>query len=138
MFSFSPTLRTEAGNMKLFGGNNPAAVLYLKADFIAKNPETVQRLVMPSTRRLSGWRRPRPRISPRWCRRPTHLGDKPLYLAAVKTSKPMYSKTGMIPDTGMKNAYNMLTQFDKQLAAANIDLSKTFDGSFVKKAASGS
>ncbi len=37
--------RTEEGNMKLFGGNNPAAVVYLKADFIEKNPVTAQRIV---------------------------------------------------------------------------------------------
>src|SRR6266849_1603593 len=37
--------RTEEGNMKLFGGNNPAAVVYLKTDFISKNPVTVQHLV---------------------------------------------------------------------------------------------
>ncbi|MBI3435276.1 MAG: ABC transporter substrate-binding protein [Proteobacteria bacterium] len=37
--------RTEEGNMKLFGGNNPAAVLYAKTDFIEKNPVTVQKLV---------------------------------------------------------------------------------------------
>ncbi len=37
--------RTDADNMKLFGGNNPAAVAYFKTDFIAKNPVTVQRLV---------------------------------------------------------------------------------------------
>jgi NitT/TauT family transport system substrate-binding protein len=28
--------RTDEGNMKLFGGNNPAAVVYLKTDFISK------------------------------------------------------------------------------------------------------
>ena len=32
--------RTEEGNKKLFGGNNPAAVVYLKHDFISKNPLT--------------------------------------------------------------------------------------------------
>ena len=43
--------RTEEGNKKLFGGNNPAAVGYLKNDFIEKNPETTQALVNASTRR---------------------------------------------------------------------------------------
>jgi NitT/TauT family transport system substrate-binding protein len=37
----------------------------------------------------------------------------------------------------MKNALNMLVQFDKELAAAKIDLAKTFEGQFVKKAAGG-
>ncbi len=37
--------RTEEGTRALFGGSNPAAVLYLKQDFIEKNPNTVQALV---------------------------------------------------------------------------------------------
>jgi NitT/TauT family transport system substrate-binding protein len=32
-------------NYQLFGGTNPAAVLYAKQDFIAANPNTVQALV---------------------------------------------------------------------------------------------
>lgn len=42
--------RTEAGTRALFGGSNPAAVLYAKGDFIAKNPATAQRLVNAFTR----------------------------------------------------------------------------------------
>src|SRR3546814_10394172 len=37
--------RTEAGTKAIFGGSNPAAVLYLKREFIEKNPQTVQALV---------------------------------------------------------------------------------------------
>ena len=37
--------RTEEGTRAIFGGSNPAAVLYAKQDFIARNPNTVQALV---------------------------------------------------------------------------------------------
>ena len=37
--------RTEEGTRAIFGGSNPAAVLYVKQDFIDKNPNTVQALV---------------------------------------------------------------------------------------------
>jgi NitT/TauT family transport system substrate-binding protein len=47
----------------------------------------------------------------------------------------MYSTTGVVSEKGMKNAYDMLVQFDKDLAGAKIDLAKTFDGRFVQKAA---
>src|ERR1700720_2575032 len=36
--------RTEEGTRKIFGGSNPAAVLYLKQDFIERNPRTTQAL----------------------------------------------------------------------------------------------
>ncbi|MFX5344483.1 hypothetical protein ABTC63_21860, partial [Acinetobacter baumannii] len=32
--------RTTAGTEAVFGGSNPAAVLYIKQDFIARNPNT--------------------------------------------------------------------------------------------------
>jgi NitT/TauT family transport system substrate-binding protein len=62
------------------------------------------------------------------------IGDRALYINAFKASSPMYSKTGLIPDKGMQNANDMLVQFDKEVAAAKVDLKKTFDDRFVKKA----
>jgi|UniRef100_UPI001953D59B NitT/TauT family transport system substrate-binding protein len=64
-----------------------------------------------------------------------YLGDRALYLAAVKASKPMYSVTGIIPPEGQKNALDMLVKFDAEMKDAKIDLSKTFNDSFAKKAA---
>ena len=95
--------RTEAGNMKLFGGNNPAAVVYFKTDFIDKNPDTVQASSTPSTRRsMAGEGHARGHrqdgaggISASATRRSI--------LAAVKASQPMYSKTGIITPEGMQN-----------------------------------
>ena len=43
--------RTEAGTRALFGGSNPAAVLYIKKDFIDRNPKTTQRSSTRSSRR---------------------------------------------------------------------------------------
>jgi NitT/TauT family transport system substrate-binding protein len=64
-----------------------------------------------------------------------YLGDKALYLAAVKANKPAYSLTGVIPAAGMQSASDMLVAFDPELRDAKVDLAKTFDGRFVKKAA---
>jgi len=64
-----------------------------------------------------------------------HLGDPKLYMKAVQSSRPMYSRDGIVTEQGMKNAYNMLAQFDEELRNAKPDLSKTFDGQFIKKAA---
>jgi sulfonate transport system substrate-binding protein len=128
-------LRTEAGNMKWFGGNNPSAVLYTKADFIAKNLVTTQHLVNAFYKTLKWLEKATPEDVAKVVPEQYYLGNRGLYVAAVKNSKPMYSTTGVVSENGMKNAYNMLIQFDKQLAAAKIDLAKTFEGQFVKKAA---
>lgn len=129
--------RTEEDNMKLFGGNNPAAVVYLKNDFIEKNPETVQRLVNAFYKALKWLEKATPEDVAKAVPPEYHLGDRALYLAAVKASSPMYSKSGIVTPEGQKNGYELLVQFDKELQQAKVDLAKTFDGRFVQKAASG-
>jgi NitT/TauT family transport system substrate-binding protein len=126
--------RTEAGTRALFGGSNPAAVLYTKEDFIAKNPVTTQRLVNAFMKSLKWLQSATPEqvadtVPPEY-----HLGDKPLYLAAVKNSLESYSRTGIIPPDGMASVMDMLKQLDPELAGAQVDLAKTFDDRFVKRA----
>ncbi len=127
--------RTEEGNQKLFGGNNPAAVAYLKNDFIEKNPETTQRIVNAFHKALKWVEKATPDDVARTVPEEYYLGDKALYLAALKASAPMYSRTGVIPPNGMQNANEMLVLFDKEVADAKVDLNKTFVDRFVKKAA---
>lgn len=127
--------RTEDGNMKLFGGNNPAAVVYFKKDFIAKNPNTVQHVVNAFYRTMKWLEKATPEDVAKNVPEEFFLGDKALYLAALKASRPMYSTTGIIPPKGMQNALDMLVQFDPEMKDAKVDLSKTFDDRFVKKAA---
>jgi NitT/TauT family transport system substrate-binding protein len=127
--------RTEADSKKLLGGNNPAAVVYLKQDFIEKNPRTVQAIVNAFYKTQKWLEKATPDDIARTVPEEYYLGDRGLYLAAVAASKPMYSVTGIIPPEGMKNALDMLVQFDAEIKNAKVDLSKTFNDSFVKKAA---
>lgn len=129
--------RTEEGNQKLFGGNNPAAVVYLKQDFIKKYPVTTQKLVDAFYKTTKWLAQASPEDIAKVVPEEYFLGDRALYLAAVQASAPMYSKTGIIPPEGMKNALDMLLQFDPELANAKIDLKRTFDDRFVRKAAGG-
>ncbi|OYY07438.1 MAG: ABC transporter substrate-binding protein [Rhizobiales bacterium 35-68-8] len=126
--------RTEAGNDKIFGGTNPAAVLYMKTDFVKENPVTTQKLTNAFYKALKWLKTATPEDVAKVVPEEYLLGDKSLYIAAVTASKPTYSLDGVIPESGMKNALNMLVEFDPELKAAKIDLNKTFDGRFVKKA----
>jgi NitT/TauT family transport system substrate-binding protein len=129
--------RTEEGNVKLFGGNNPAAVVYLKSDFIEKNPVTTQRITNAFYKALKWLEKASPEDVAKTVPEEYYIGDRALYLNAFKASSPMYSRTGLIPDKGMQNANDMLVLFDKEVADAKVDLKKTFDDRFVKKAAAG-
>lgn len=130
--------RTEEGNQKLFGGNNPAAVVYFKADFVQKNPETVQRVVNAFYKTLKWLEKASADDVAKTVPPEYHLGDAALYKKAFEASKAMYSKDGIVSAAGMKNAYDMLKDFDEELKTATVDLAKTFDGRFVQKAAGGS
>ena len=127
--------RTEEGNQKLFGGNNPAAVVYLKTDFIQKNPETTQRIVNAFYKALKWLEKASAEDVVKTVPEEFYLGDRNLYISAFKASAPMYSKSGIIPEQGMKNANEMLILFDQEVADAKVDLRKTFDDRFVRKAA---
>ncbi|HEX8666194.1 MAG TPA: ABC transporter substrate-binding protein [Beijerinckiaceae bacterium] len=126
--------RTEAGTRALFGGSNPAAVLYTKQEFIEKNPNTTQRLVNAFMKALKWIETATPEqvadsVPPEY-----HLNDKPLYLKAVANSKESYSKTGVVSPQGMASILDMLKTLDPELQNATVDVSKTFDDRFVKRA----
>ncbi|MBM3530236.1 MAG: transporter substrate-binding domain-containing protein [Alphaproteobacteria bacterium] len=127
--------RTQEGNQKLFGGNNPAAVIYLKQDFIQKNPVTVQRIVNAHYKALKWLEKASAEDVAKTVPEAYYIGDRALYISAFNASRPMYSRTGLIPPKGMQNANEMLVLFDKEVADAKVDLGKTFDDRFVKKAA---
>jgi NitT/TauT family transport system substrate-binding protein len=129
--------RTEQGTRAIFGGTNPAAVLYIKQEFIEKNPNTVQALVNALYKSLKWLEKATPDEVAATVPEDYYLGDKPLYVAAVNANKPVYSLTGVIPAAGMQSAADMLLAFDDELKSAKIDLAKTFDDRFVKKAAAG-
>src|SRR5712671_2598439 len=127
--------RTEEGTRAIFGGSNPAAVLYARQDFIARNPNTTQALVNAFYKTLKWLERASPEQVAATVPEEYWLGDKALYMAAVKASKPAYSLDGVIPAAGMRSANDMLIAFDEELKGANVDLARTFDDRFVKKAA---
>jgi len=130
--------RTEAGTKALFGGTNPAAVLYTRGDYIKSNPQTVQHLVNAFEKALKWLASAKPEdvadlVPPEYL-----LNDRPLYIAAVKASLESYSRTGIISKDGMESVYSALKQLDPTMKDANVDLSTTFVDSFAKKATGGS
>jgi NitT/TauT family transport system substrate-binding protein len=127
--------RTEAGTRALFGGSNPAAVVYTKNGFIESNPVTMQRLVNAFMKSLKWLATATPDQVADTVPAEYHLGDKTLYLQAVKNSLESYSRTGLIPAEGMASVYELVKSLDPELESAKVDLATTFDDRFVKKAA---
>ena len=127
--------RTTEGTTKVLGGPMSAAVLYLKRDFMDKNPNTVQALVNAFYKTLLWLDKATPEQIADKVPQEYWLGDKALYMAAVKNNLQVYSRDGVVSAESQKRSLDFLKQFDKEIAAATIDTAKTWDERFVKKAA---
>jgi len=127
--------RTTEGATKVFGGTMSAAVAYLKRDFVEKNPNTVQALVNAFYRTLKWLDKATPEQVAENVPQEYWLGDKALYIAAVKANLQIYSRDGVVSEGSRKRSLEFLRQFDKEMAAATLDPAKTWDGRFVTKAA---
>nr|WP_306888422.1 ABC transporter substrate-binding protein [Ancylobacter amanitiformis] len=128
--------RTTEGTEKLFGGMNPAAVLYFKESFIEANPKTVQALTNAFYRTLKWLEKATPDEVAATVPEEYWLGDKALYIKAFNASRPSFSTNGNIDEASRKAALNLIATTDPTIDPASIDLSKTFDGSFLAKAKS--
>lgn len=126
--------RTEAGTRQIFGGANPAAVIYTRQDFIEKNPNATQRVVNAMKKALDFVRTATPAEIAEIVPPEYHLGDKALYIAAVGALKESYSQTGVIGTDGMTSMMDALKTLDPEIAGATVDLARTFDGTFIRKA----
>jgi len=124
--------RTEADTIALLGNPAPAAVLYMKPKFAEENPETVQRLVNAFHKTLVWLETATPEEVAEVMPEEYYLGDKEMYVQAVKDSLGAYSRTGKITEAGMEGAKALLS-FDASLDFDSLDVAKTFDSTFIDR-----
>jgi NitT/TauT family transport system substrate-binding protein len=126
--------RTRKGTEELFGGPYPEAGLYATADFIAKNPNTIQALTSAIVR------------AELWMQKATvddiaanvpaeyMLGEKDLYLASYQKMRESHAPDGQITKEGAQIVLNVLAAFLPEVKAANIKVEDTYDNRFVAAA----
>ncbi|MEJ0076748.1 MAG: ABC transporter substrate-binding protein [Alphaproteobacteria bacterium] len=126
--------RTEKGTIDLFGGPYPEAGLYATADFIAKNPNTIQALTNAIVR-AELWMAKASMDDIAANVPPEHmLGDKELYLASYKKMREAHSPDGQITKQGAQIVLNVLSTSLADVKAANIKVENTYDNHFVENA----
>ena len=111
-------------------------MLYFRQDFIEKNPNTTQALVNAFYKTLKWLEKATPEEIAATVPEDYYLGDKPLYIAAVKANKPVFANrrhSSCRHEVGGRHAASLR----RRARDAKIDLAKTFDERFVKKAAGG-
>jgi sulfonate transport system substrate-binding protein len=129
--------RTQKDTLDVFGGEYPGGALYTRADWIAKNEATVQKLTNAMMATLK-WihSHSAEEIA---AKMPEEMvgADKALYIASLKNMMPMYSTTGLMDPKGAQAVLAVFSQSVPEIAKANIDLSKTYTNKFVEAAAKG-
>ena len=129
--------RTLDGTLQVFGGPYPAAVLYTPRTFIEKNPRTTQALVNAFVRGLRWMAGHSAEEIAAVMPEEYALGNKPLYVQAIKNSLPMFSPDGRFTREGADTAYAVLKAFDADVRNANIDVAATYTDAFVDKTPAG-
>jgi NitT/TauT family transport system substrate-binding protein len=62
------------------------------------------------------------------------LGNRDVYVRALAASQAMYSPDGRFVPGAVETAYQVLKVFDPSVAAATVDMSKSYSGAFVDRA----
>ena len=128
--------RTTAGTQAVYGGPYPGGVVYATPAFIEKNPRTVQAIVTAFSRALKWLASHSAEDIAKLMPEEYALGNLPIYIRALNASKPMYSPDGHFEPGAVETAHAVLKVFDPAVTGATIDLSKTYNSSFIQKALS--
>ncbi|MBP9060677.1 MAG: ABC transporter substrate-binding protein [Rhodoferax sp.] len=126
--------RTLKGSVDVFGGPVPAGCLYASAEFIQRNPNTVQALTYAIIRALKWLQTAGPgdiikTVPPAYL-----MGDRALYLSAFNKVRGAISPDGLMADEGPRISVMALASFDSSIKLDKIDLSKTYTNAFARKA----
>ena len=129
--------RTLEGTTKVYGGPYPAAVLYTPAAFVEKNPNTIQAMVNAFVRGLKWVQAHNAEEIAKMMPEEYMLGDRPLFVEAIKANHDAYSPDGRFLKNGPETALKVLQAFDPNVQNAKIDLAKTYTDKFVNAANAG-
>ena len=126
--------RTTAGSTALFGGPVPAGCLYAPAEFIEKNPKTVQALANAMVRALKWLQKATPEQVASTVPNDYLVGDKALYIATYQKVRETFSLDGTVPADGAKISLAMTTAFNPSVNPSSIKLDQTYDNRFAQAA----
>lgn len=127
--------RSAADTRKVFGGDYPGGSFYAAADWIKNHAAAAQGMANAIAEALK-WIHSHSAQQIMAKMPADYVGkNKALYLAALKNTIPMYSKTGLMDPKGATAVLKVFSQSDKEVADAKIDVSKTYTNALAEKAA---
>jgi NitT/TauT family transport system substrate-binding protein len=125
--------RTEKDTLDVFGGEYPGGALYSTAAWVASHDREVEALTRAILNTLE-WIHAHSPEDIMAKMPPEMVGkNKELYLAALKNTIPMYSKTGRMDPKGAAAVLAVFSQSSPEVARANIDVARTYTNKYVEQ-----
>jgi NitT/TauT family transport system substrate-binding protein len=126
--------RTNEGTIAIFGGLYPSGTMYARADFINRNPRTIQAFALAMVRALI-WidhasAEDIAEVLPEEWAKP----NRDLFLASIRGTRDMFSPDGRFSLEGARVALHVLSTVDPRLREVKINLAAAFTNEFVDKA----
>ncbi|MET8614382.1 ABC transporter substrate-binding protein [Streptomyces misionensis] len=127
-------MRTPEGSQQALGGPYPSSSLYMQTDWVNGHKDTVQKLVNAFVKTLK-WMSTHS-ADEIAAKMPADYsqGDKALYTQSIKSTLPMFTHDGVMPQNGPETVEKVLKAFNPNIKNANVDLSKTYTTEFAKAA----
>jgi sulfonate transport system substrate-binding protein len=126
--------RTAEGSRQVFGGVWPAGGFYSSDEFIKQNPHTVLALAKAGIKTLRYIHSHSAEEIALQVPESFLAGSKDRYVASLKANLGMFSQDGLMPPEGPPNVMKTLQLVDPRITPEVVDLEKTYDNSFVRKA----
>ncbi|MFJ9928612.1 MULTISPECIES: ABC transporter substrate-binding protein [Streptomyces] len=125
-------MRTPEGSQQALGGPYPSSSLYMQTDWVNGHKDTVQKLANAFVKTLK-WMSTHS-ADEIAAKMPADYsqGDKALYTQSIKSTLPMFTDDGVMPQNGPETVEKVLKAFNPNIKNANVDLSKTYTTEFVK------
>ncbi|MFD4609774.1 ABC transporter substrate-binding protein [Streptomyces sp. NPDC088337] len=127
-------MRTPEGSREALGGPYPSSSLYMQTDWVNSHKETVQKLANAFVKTLK-WMSTHS-ADEIAAKMPADYsqGNKTLYAEAIKSTLPMFTNDGVMPQNGPETVEKVLKAFNPNIQKHDVDLSKTYTTEFVEKA----
>lgn len=129
--------RSDAGAREVYGGIYPTSVLYAQPSFIEARPDAVQKIVRAERRALKFIAENSAEAIVAALPDSYVSGDRAVYAKAVESARGIFSPDGRFAESDMGTPLAVLSEFNPDIAAAQVDLAKTYTNRFVDRASSG-
>jgi NitT/TauT family transport system substrate-binding protein len=127
-------MRTAEGAKAALGGTYPGSCLYMQTEWVNNHKDQVQKMVNALVKTLKWIHTHTPEEIAAKMPQDFYMGDKDLYVTALKGSMGIFSPDGKMPPDGPQTVLNVHSIFNKNVQGKQIDLSATYTNEFVNQA----